>query len=58
MLEADLSRTAARLITMSSAEERSTALIKSKKTELHKIQASIANAKLLETFSGMSKWEK
>jgi ATP synthase F1 gamma subunit len=58
MLETDLSRTAARLITMSSAEERSTILIKQKRSELRKIQASIANAKLLETFSGMSKWKK
>jgi ATP synthase F1 gamma subunit len=58
MLEADLSRTAARLITMSSAEERSNELIKQKKSELRKIQASIANVKLLETFSGMSKWKK
>jgi ATP synthase F1 gamma subunit len=58
MLEADLSRTAARLITMSGAEERSTDLIKQKKGELRKIQASIANVKLLETFSGMSKWKK
>jgi F-type H+-transporting ATPase subunit gamma len=58
MLEADLSRTAARLITMSSADERSTELIKQKKGELRKIQASIANVKLLETFSGMTKWKK
>lgn len=58
MLEADLSRTAARLITMSSAEERSNELINQKKSELRKIQMSIANAKLLETFSGMSKWKK
>jgi len=58
MLEADLSRTAARLITMSSADERSTDMIKQKKSELHKIQASIANAKLMETFTGMAKWKK
>ena len=58
MLEADLSRTAARLITMSSAEERSTDLIKQKRMALRKIQASIANAKLLETFAGIGKWEK
>lgn len=57
MLEADLSRTAARLITMSGAEERSTVLIKQKQSELRKIQASIANTKLLETFSGMGKWK-
>jgi len=58
MLESDLSRTAARLITMSGAEERSTALIKQKRSELRKIQASIANAKLLETFAGIKKWKK
>ena len=58
MLEADLSRTAARLITMSGAEERSTDLIKQKKGELRKIQASIANVKLLETFAGMGQWKK
>jgi len=58
MLEADLSRTAARLITMSGAEERSSELIKLKQSQLRKIQASIANIKLLETFAGMSKWKK
>lgn len=58
MLEADLSRTAARLITMSGAEERSTVLIKQKRGELRKIQASIANVKLLETFAGIKKWKK
>jgi ATP synthase F1 gamma subunit len=58
MLEADLSRTAARLITMSGADERSTILIKQKRGELRKIQASIANVKLLETFAGIKKWKK
>lgn len=58
MLEADLSRTAARLITMSGAEERSNDMIKEKKSDLRKIQASIANVKLLETFAGMTKWKK
>ncbi len=53
VLEADLARTAARLITMSSAEERSTALIKSKKGQIRKIQSSIINAKLLETFAAL-----
>ena len=58
MLEADLSRTAARLITMSGAEERSNEMIKEKRGELRKIQASIANVKLLETFAGIGKWKK
>lgn len=58
MLESDLSRTAARLLTMSSAEERSTDLIKQKRSELRKLQMSIANVKLLETFAGIGKWKK
>jgi ATP synthase F1 gamma subunit len=58
MLEADLSRTAARLIAMSGAEERSSELIRQKRGELRKFQASITNAKLLETFSGITKWKK
>lgn len=53
VLEADLARTAARLITMNSAEERSTALIKVKKGQIRKIQSSIINAKLLETFAAL-----
>jgi F0F1-type ATP synthase gamma subunit len=53
LLEADLARTAARLITMSGAEERSTEMMKIKRRELRKLQTSIVNAKLLETFSAM-----
>ena len=58
MLEADLSRTAARLITMSAAEERSGEMIKVKKSQLRKLQLSITNAKLLETFSAIKGVEK
>ncbi len=58
MLEADLSRTAARLITMSAAEERSGELIKVKKSQLRKLQSSITNAKLLETFSAIKGVQK
>jgi ATP synthase F1 gamma subunit len=53
MLESDLARTAARLLTMSGAEERSNDTIKEKKLQLRKIQLSVLNAKLLETFSAM-----
>jgi ATP synthase F1 gamma subunit len=53
MLEADLARTAARLLTMSGAEERSDEMIKTKKLQVRKIQLSVLNAKLLETFSSM-----
>ncbi len=58
MLESDLSRTAARLLTMSGAEERSRDTLKIKKSQLRKIQLSIANAKLLETFAAMSGWKR
>ncbi|HUD19761.1 MAG TPA: FoF1 ATP synthase subunit gamma [Patescibacteria group bacterium] len=58
LLEASLSRTSARLITMSSAEERADALIKETKGQLRKIQLSIANTRLLETFAGIGKWKK
>jgi len=53
MLEADLSRTAARLLTMSGADERSRDMIKAKKSQIRKLQLSIANAKLLETSSSL-----
>ena len=53
MLETDLARTAARLITMSGAEERASDVIKQKRSQLRKMQASIINTKLLETFNAM-----
>lgn len=58
MLEVDLARTAARLVAMSAAEERSDELIKDKKSQLRKTMTSLVNRQLLETFSGMSKWKK
>jgi ATP synthase F1 gamma subunit len=57
VLESDLARTAARLLTMSSAEERSREMMKTKKSQLRKFQLSILNAKLLETFSAMKGWK-
>lgn len=53
ILEIDLSRTAARLMTMSSADERSGTVIKQKKGELRKLQNTISNMKLLETFAAI-----
>lgn len=53
LLEIDLSRTAARLMTMSSADERSGDVIKEKKRELRKLQSTITNMKLLETFAAI-----
>jgi F-type H+-transporting ATPase subunit gamma len=58
MLESDLARTAARLLTMSAADERSTETIKVKKLQLRKIMLAIANAKQMETFAAMSGWKK
>ncbi|MCL4338535.1 F0F1 ATP synthase subunit gamma [Patescibacteria group bacterium] len=58
ILETDLSRTAARLIAMSSADERSKEMISEKKQEIRKLEMSLMNAQMLETFSGMSKWKK
>lgn len=58
ILETDLSRTAARLISMSAAEERSDELIKEKKSEVRKATTSFINRQLLETFAGMSQWKK
>lgn len=58
MLETDLARTSARLLTMSAAEERTDTLIKEQKTNLRKMVRSFVNAQLLETFAGMKKWGK
>lgn len=58
MLEADLSRTAARLMSMSSAEERADELIVEKKSEIRKVRRSIMDKELLDTFAGMKKWKR
>ena len=58
MLETDLSLTAARLLSMSAAEERSDELIKEKKVEIRRTVDSYINAQLLETFSSIKLWEE
>lgn len=57
LLESDLARTAARLVSMSTAEDRADGIIKDKKSELRKVRNFLINARLLETFAGMSKWK-
>ncbi len=57
MLEVDLARTAARLMTMSAAEQNANELEKEKHSQLYKVTNSFLNARLMETFSGMSKWK-
>jgi len=58
MLEADLSRTAARLLTMSGAEDRANELMKEKKIEIAKVKRNERNAELLDTFTGIKQWKK
>ena len=58
LLETELARTAARLIAMTGAEERSDALLREKRSEIIKISHSIINTELLETFAGMRLWKK
>lgn len=58
MQETDLSLTAARLLSMSAAEERSGDLIKVKQSEIRKNMSSFINAKLLETFSSIREWKE
>jgi hypothetical protein len=43
---------------MTSAEERTEDLLHEKRGEMIKLQRSIANVELLETFAGMKKWKK
>lgn len=58
LLEAELSRTAARLMVMSSAEERANDEIKIRKVELTQATRAIKNAQLIETFAGRKAWKK
>jgi ATP synthase F1 gamma subunit len=58
MLETELARTAARLMAMSAAEERTDTMIREQKQELARMMRSITNAQLLETFAGISKWRQ
>jgi ATP synthase F1 gamma subunit len=58
MLESDLSRTAARLLSMSAAEERADKLTKEKRTQIGKVKSTILNTQLMETFTGRKLWKK
>lgn len=58
VLEAELSRTAARLLAMSAAEERADKLMKEKRTQIGKVKATILNTQLMETFVGRNLWKK
>lgn len=55
MLEAELSRTAARLLAMSSAEDRADRLLKKKRAELRRAVRSLKNARLLDSFGALTR---
>lgn len=56
-LETELSRTAARLLSMSSAKQRAQEMIQQQKIQFNKAKNSLENAKILETFAGMKNWQ-
>lgn len=57
-LEAELARTAARMVSMNEASDRADSLIKEKHTEYLKLMRSFINRQLLDTFAGRSVWQK
>lgn len=57
VLESDLSRTAARMVSMNEASERAQEMMKEKHSEYLKVMRSFINRQLLDTFSGMSLWK-
>lgn len=58
MLEAELSRAAARLLSMSSASQRAEKVIRLTQMILTKSVRSQKNAELLETFASIGRWEE
>ena len=56
MLETELSRLAARLISMSNSEERAKEQIRVTKQQLAKAMLVVGNIQLLEIFAGRTKW--
>jgi F-type H+-transporting ATPase subunit gamma len=57
LLESDLARTAARMVTMNDASDRAREMSKQKHTEYLKIMRSFINRQLLDTFAGRSLWK-
>ncbi|MGH7141552.1 MAG: F0F1 ATP synthase subunit gamma [Minisyncoccia bacterium] len=56
LLEAELSRTAARLIKMEEAEGRAQKLVSEQRTRIRRETAAASNTQLLETFAGFTQW--
>jgi ATP synthase F1 gamma subunit len=57
VLESDLARTAARMVSMNEASERADELMKEKHSDYLKAMRSLINRQLLDTFSGRSQWK-
>lgn len=57
LLESDLSRTAARMVTMNDASDRAREMSNQKHTEYLKVMRSFINRQLLDTFAGRSLWK-
>jgi len=57
VLESDLARTAARMVSMNEAAERADELMKEKHSEYLKVMRSLINRQLLDTFAGRSQWK-
>jgi F0F1-type ATP synthase gamma subunit len=55
--EAELARTALRLVSMSRAEQEAITRARSQRIALHKMTAEMQNMRLLETFAGILKWK-
>jgi ATP synthase F1 gamma subunit len=58
LLEAELARTAARLVRMEEAQERAHEKVVKAAFRVRRENASVSNAQLLETFAGYSKWQR
>lgn len=58
VLESDLARTAARMVSMNEAAERADELMKEKHGEYLKVMRSLINRQLLDTFAGRSQWKQ
>jgi F0F1-type ATP synthase gamma subunit len=58
LFEAEVARTAARMVAMSEAEQRATGAIRERRGAASKLYESIQSMRLLETVILLSKWRK
>lgn len=58
LLETQLSRVAARLVKMDTADQNATAMIKKQRTKVARGYSALSDARLLETFTSYLQWKK